>query len=83
MLAIFLLSVVLASLIPHYWIPGEYRRYLWLRAGMNIVVALVLFWRMPKCRAGWRPGAAATSAHDRGAHGGAGMKRHPCRPSLT
>jgi MFS family permease len=47
-LAIFLLAVVLASLIPHYWIPGEYRRYLWLLAGLNILVALVLFWRMPE-----------------------------------
>jgi putative MFS transporter len=47
-LAIFLLAVVLASLIPHYWIPGEYRRYLWLLAGLNIMVALVLFWRMPE-----------------------------------
>ena len=47
-LAIFLLSVVLASLIPHYWIPGEYRRYLWLLAALNIVVALVLSWRMPE-----------------------------------
>jgi len=37
-LAIFLLAVVLASLIPHYWIPGQYRRYLWLLAGLNIVV---------------------------------------------
>lgn len=47
-LAIFLLAVVLANLIPHYWIPGEYRRYLWLLAGLNIVLALVLFWRMPE-----------------------------------
>jgi MFS family permease len=47
-LAIFLLAVVLASLIPHYWIPGEYRRYLWLLAGLNIVVALALFWRLPE-----------------------------------
>jgi len=47
-LAIVLLAVVLASLIPHYWIPGEYRRYLWLLAGLNIVVALVLFWRVPE-----------------------------------
>jgi MFS transporter, putative metabolite:H+ symporter len=46
--AIFLLAVVLASLIPHYWIPGEYRRYLWLLSGLNIVVALVLFWRIPE-----------------------------------
>jgi len=47
-LAIVLLSVVLASLIPHYWIPGEYRRYLWLLAALNIVVALALSWRMPE-----------------------------------
>jgi MFS family permease len=47
-LAIFLLAVVLASLIPHYWIPGEYRRYLWLLSGLNIVVALVLFRRVPE-----------------------------------
>ena len=47
-LAIFLLATVLASLIPHYWIPSEYRLYLWLLAGLNILVALVLFWRMPE-----------------------------------
>jgi len=47
-LAIFLLAVVLASLIPHYWIPGRYRRYLWLLAGLNIAVALVLSWRVPE-----------------------------------
>ena len=47
-LAIFLLSVVLSSLIPHYWIPGQYRRYLWLLAGLNIVVALALSWRIPE-----------------------------------
>jgi hypothetical protein len=59
-LAIFLLSVVLTGLIPHYWIPSEYRLYLWLLAGLNILVALALFWRMPSRRAGWRPGNAAT-----------------------
>ena len=47
-LAIFLLSVVLSSLIPHYWIPGQYRRYLWLLAGLNSVMALALFWRIPE-----------------------------------
>ena len=47
-LAIFLLSTVLTSLIPHYWIPSEYRLYLWLLAGLNILVALALFWRMPE-----------------------------------
>lgn len=47
-LAIFLLATVLASLIPHYWIPGEYRLYLWLLAGLNILMALALLWRMPE-----------------------------------
>jgi MFS family permease len=46
--AIFLLATVLASLIPHYWIPSQYRLYLWLLAGLNILVALGLFWRMPE-----------------------------------
>jgi len=47
-LAIVLLSIVLTGLIPHYWIPGKYRLYLWLLAGLNIVVALALSWRMPE-----------------------------------
>jgi putative MFS transporter len=47
-LAIFLLATVLASLIPHYWIPSEYRLYLWLLSALNILVALVLFGRMPE-----------------------------------
>ena len=46
--AIFLLATVLASLIPHYWIPSQYRLYLWLLAALNILVALALFWRMPE-----------------------------------
>ena len=46
--AIFLLLVVLTGLIPHYWFPGQYRRYLWLLAGLNILVAIALFLRMPE-----------------------------------
>ena len=45
---IFLLFVVLAGLIPHYWFPGQYRRFLWLLAGLNILVAVALFFRMPE-----------------------------------
>jgi putative MFS transporter len=45
--AIVLLAVVLASLIPHYWIPDQYRRYLWLLAGLNLAMALVS-WRLPE-----------------------------------
>ena len=80
-LAIVLLAVVLASLIPHYWIPGEYRRYLWLLAGLNIVVALVLSWRMPESprwlEARGRRDQARTIVERMEARV---MKRHPVLP---
>ena len=28
--------------------PGQYRAYLWMLAGLNLLVALALFWRMPE-----------------------------------
>jgi putative MFS transporter len=80
-LAIFLLSVVLASLIPHYWIPGEYRRYLWLLAALNIVVALVLFWRMsesPRWLEARERGDQARAIVER--MEARVMKRHPVLP---
>ena len=46
--AIFLLLVVLTGIIPHYWFPGQYRQYLWLLAGLNIAIAVLLFFRMPE-----------------------------------
>jgi len=80
-LAIFLLAVVLTSLIPHYWIPGQYGRYLWLLAGLNIVVALVLFWRMPESprwlEARQRRDQARTIVERMEARV---MKRHPVLP---
>src|SRR5690348_14854215 len=83
-LAIFLLAVVLASLIPHYWIPGEYQRYLWLLAGLNIVVALALSWRMPESprwlEARQRRGQARRIVERMEARV---MKRHPVLPSPT
>src|ERR1700735_2156438 len=45
---IFLLLVVLGGIIPHYMFPGSYRAYLWLLAGLNILVAIYLFFRMPE-----------------------------------
>ncbi len=45
---IFLLLVVLTGLIPHYMFPGQYRAYLWILAGLNILVAIYLFFRMPE-----------------------------------
>jgi putative MFS transporter len=45
---IFLLEVILYGLIPHYWFPSQYRAYLWLLAGLNILVAAYLVFRMPE-----------------------------------
>jgi MFS family permease len=45
---IFLLEVILIGIIPHYWFPSQYRGYLWLLAGLNILVALYLLVRMPE-----------------------------------
>ncbi len=45
---IFLLEVILYGLIPHYWFPSQYRAYLWLLAGLNILVAIYLVFRMPE-----------------------------------
>ena len=45
---IFLLLVVLTGIIPHYWFPGQYKQYLWILAGLNIVIAIALYFRMPE-----------------------------------
>ena len=45
---IFLLFVVVGGILPHYWFPVHYRWFLWLLAGLNIVVAISLFFRMPE-----------------------------------
>src|ERR1700761_3065780 len=45
---IFLLLVVLGGIIPHYWFPSQYHAYLWLLAGLNILVAIYLVFRMPE-----------------------------------
>ena len=46
--AIFVLLVILTGLIPHYWFPSQYRLYLWVLAGLNILVAIALYFRMPE-----------------------------------
>src|SRR6516225_3810697 len=43
---IFLVFVVLNGIIPHYWFPVHYRWFLWLLAGLNILVAIYLYFRM-------------------------------------
>jgi MFS family permease len=45
---IFLIFVVLGGIIPHYWFPVHYRWFLWLLTGLNLVVAIYLFFRMPE-----------------------------------
>ena len=45
---IFLLNVVIAGIIPHYWFPVHYRWFLWLLAGLNALIAIALFFRMPE-----------------------------------
>jgi MFS family permease len=47
-ICIFLLEVILIGLIPHFWFPSQYRAYLWLLAGLNILVAIYLLFRMPE-----------------------------------
>src|SRR5271155_615080 len=47
-LCIFLLFVVVGGIIPHYWFPVHYRWFLWMLAIVNIVIAAVLYFRMPE-----------------------------------
>ncbi len=45
---IFLLYVVVGGIIPHYWFPVHYRWFLWFLTGVNLLIAVVLFFRMPE-----------------------------------
>src|ERR1700749_3157545 len=45
-LCIFLLFVVLTGIIPHYMFRGSSRACLWLLAGLNLLVAVYLYFRM-------------------------------------
>jgi Sugar (and other) transporter len=47
-LCIFLLYTVVGGIIPHYWFPVHYRWFLWFLTGVNLLVAVVLFFRMPE-----------------------------------
>ncbi len=47
-LCIFLLFVVVGGIIPHYWFPVHYRWFLWFLAGVNLLIAVALFFRMPE-----------------------------------
>ncbi len=46
--AIFLLSTILGGIVPHYWIPAHYRWQLWMMAGLNLAVAIYLYFRLPE-----------------------------------
>jgi putative MFS transporter len=44
-----LYECVLVGLVPHWMIPANYRAYLWLLAGLQVVVLVpLLAWRMPE-----------------------------------
>ena len=45
---IFLLFVVIGGILPHYWFPVHYRWFLWFLTIVNILIAVVLFFRMPE-----------------------------------
>ena len=47
-LAIILGLSIWRGVIPHYMIPGQYKAYLWLLAGLNLVVMLLIIWRLPE-----------------------------------
>ena len=76
---IFLLNVVIAGIVPHYWFPAHYRWFLWLLAGLNALVAMPCSSGCRSRRAGWRLGSAATRRAGRGADGGAGQQGRPRR----
>jgi MFS family permease len=46
--AILLSLSILRGVIPHFMVPNQYRQYLWLLAGLNVLVLLLLAWRMPE-----------------------------------
>jgi putative MFS transporter len=43
---IFISAVVIGGIIPHFWFPAHYRWFLWLLTGLNLAVAVYLFFRM-------------------------------------
>ena len=47
-LAIIMLETVLIGWVPHFMIPGHYKAYQWLLTGINLLVVLLLAWRMPE-----------------------------------
>jgi putative MFS transporter len=47
-LAIILGLSIWRGVIPHYMIPGQYKAYLWLLGGLNLVVLLLIIWRLPE-----------------------------------
>jgi putative MFS transporter len=56
----FILLAVLAAVLPFYWIPSHWHAYLWVLAGIELLVVLpLLVWRLPESPR-W------LEAHDRG-----------------
>jgi MFS transporter, putative metabolite:H+ symporter len=79
--AIFVLLVILTGIIPHYWFPSQYKLYLWLLAGLNILVAIVLYFRMPESPRWLEARERRDKAREVMEHMEARvMKRHPVLP---
>ena len=38
----------MGGILPHYWFPVHYRWFLWFLAIVNLLIAVVLFFRMPE-----------------------------------
>ena len=78
---IFLLLVILSGLVPHYMFPGQYRPYLWILTGLNILIAIALFFRMPESPRWLEARERRDEARrGRGADGGPGQPGRPRRP---
>src|ERR1700689_2642470 len=45
---IFLLYTVVGGILPHYWFPVHYRWFLWFLTIVNLLIAVVLYFRMPE-----------------------------------
>ena len=74
---IFTLEVFLVGLVPHYWIPGQYRDYLWLLAGLNILMALIFLAAARVTPLAGGQGTPRPGAQGGGADGGTGHEAAP------
>src|ERR1700722_17037844 len=80
-ICIFLLFVVVGGILPHYWFPVHYLGFLWFLAIVNLLIAVVLFFRMPESPRGLEARERRDQARQAVARMEARvMKRHPVLP---